>query len=224
MKTKICHKCRAEKPLEDFYKDKSSKDGRFHDCKQCWHEHDTKRYHDNPEFHKRRARQWERDNPERHKAQQKAWNTEATANGYFRDWYWRNHDKELARQREWRRNNPEKEKEHIKKGSARHRITRKEWQRLNPLKGRQYAHTRRARKISNGGTFTDNEFLAVCEQYGNKCLCCGSTENLTPDHIIPLSRGGKNIIENIQPLCLTCNKRKGTKIIDYRHPVVTEGV
>lgn len=51
-----------------------------------------------------------------------------------------------------------------------------------------------------------------------KCLQCGSTENLTVDHIIPQSLRvngvrliGKYNISNFQTLCYNCNTRKGNK-------------
>lgn len=37
---------------------------------------------------------------------------------------------------------------------------------------------------------------------------------LTVDHIIPLSKGGKNEKKNKQCLCYTCNQIKGNKIIE----------
>lgn len=35
MKTKICNKCKQEKPIVNFWKDKKAKDGLFSSCKQC---------------------------------------------------------------------------------------------------------------------------------------------------------------------------------------------
>jgi hypothetical protein len=44
-----------------------------------------------------------------------------------------------------------------------------------------------------------------------KCLHCGSTEDLQVDHIIPVSKGGGDNIENLQPLCGSCNRKKSDK-------------
>jgi len=46
--------------------------------------------------------------------------------------------------------------------------------------------------------------------YRHRCLYCGSTENLTIDHIIPWSRGGGSAYGNFQVLCEPCNFAKGT--------------
>ena len=44
--------------------------------------------------------------------------------------------------------------------------------------------------------------------YSSPCVECGSTENQSLDHVIPLSRGGSHGIGNITTLCLTCNMKK----------------
>ena len=57
---------------------------------------------------------------------------------------------------------------------------------------------------------------AIFDIHGENCLCCGDGNNISLDHIIPVYKGGLNEINNLQPLCKSCNSRKGTKIIDYR--------
>jgi 5-methylcytosine-specific restriction endonuclease McrA len=85
---------------------------------------------------------------------------------------------------------------------------------------------RRARKRGSGGSYTAAEWAALKRQYGHRCVGCWKTEvelkalgrTLTPDHIIPISQGGMNIIENIQPLCHGtggCNNFKGARYLDY---------
>ena len=75
------------------------------------------------------------------------------------------------------------------------------------------AHKRRASEV---GYFSTLEWRALCAEYGFKCLRCGRKRKLTVDHIVPLIKGGRNVISNIQPLCDPCNKAKGVSTIDYR--------
>lgn len=50
---------------------------------------------------------------------------------------------------------------------------------------------------------------AVFERHGSACLRCGSTEHICLDHIIPVVAGGSNDLDNLQPLCRSCNSSKG---------------
>lgn len=71
---------------------------------------------------------------------------------------------------------------------------------------------------ANGGDHSFGEWETLKAQYDWICPSCQSSEpdiKLTEDHIIPLSKGGSHNIENIQPLCMNCNLRKGTKIIKF---------
>jgi 5-methylcytosine-specific restriction endonuclease McrA len=65
------------------------------------------------------------------------------------------------------------------------------------------------------GTHTADEWNAKCEQYGMMCASCRENKPLTRDHIVPISKGGGNSIDNIQPLCRACNTRKKDKTIHY---------
>lgn len=77
---------------------------------------------------------------------------------------------------------------------------------------------RRLLKKNVQGWHTEGEWENLKAQYNWTCPCCKKQEpeiTLTEDHIIPLSKGGSDNIENIQPLCALCNAKKNTKIIKY---------
>ena len=49
----------------------------------------------------------------------------------------------------------------------------------------------------------------------NLCLYCGkeySDRLLTRDHVIPVSRGGKDIWNNVVSACRACNQKKGNRL------------
>lgn len=71
------------------------------------------------------------------------------------------------------------------------------------------AYVRRARLGKSLATHTETEWRALVEKHGGRCAICKKRRPLTRDHIRPLSKGGDNGIENIQPLCRPCNAKKG---------------
>ena len=71
METKICYKCREEKPLEEFYKNKTTKDGRKSACKICSSQINKLWYQENLEEVINRARGWRNNNREKANAIQR---------------------------------------------------------------------------------------------------------------------------------------------------------
>ncbi len=90
------------------------------------------------------------------------------------------------------------------------------WRRNNRDSINQRNANRRALVRGALGSFSLEDWLRLKQSYDYTCQMCGLREleiTLTRDHIIPLSRGGQNVIENIQPLCLSCNSSKKAKVI-----------
>lgn len=46
---------------------------------------------------------------------------------------------------------------------------------------------------------------------GFRCGYCGTSHNLTIDHIVPRSQGGDDTWENLITACESCNRRKGNR-------------
>ncbi|MCJ9428425.1 HNH endonuclease [Kordiimonas marina] len=49
------------------------------------------------------------------------------------------------------------------------------------------------------------------------CQYCGSTEDLTFDHVIPRSQGGRTCWSNISAACAPCNLKKGGRTPEEAH-------
>ena len=62
------------------------------------------------------------------------------------------------------------------------------------------------------GMVTNRMRFAIYQRDGNRCRKCGSRYNLEIDHIIPIAKGGKSTMNNLQTLCHRCNVKKGANI------------
>ena len=54
------------------------------------------------------------------------------------------------------------------------------------------------------------------EQWSGKCCICSNTINITNFHCghdIAVSKGGETVVDNLKPICSTCNLSMGTKTI-----------
>lgn len=49
----------------------------------------------------------------------------------------------------------------------------------------------------------------IFKRDGNKCQYCGTSKDLTLDHLIPRSKGGKSTWTNLVTACKRCNSKKG---------------
>lgn len=191
---KACTKCKTWRPIEQFRPRLLSLDGHNSICRLCENES---------------ARRWRANNRDR----------VADLN---RSFYQANREERLAYHRKYRQEHPEyfreKQKEFRQENVSYHRDYVREWGRSHPDKIKAQDHARRAAKRV-GGRFTPDEWAALKQRYDYHCLRCGRREpeiKLSADHVIPLSKGGVNTIDNIQPLCKPCNTAKHTDDTDYR--------
>lgn len=215
---KGCSKCNKTLSIEEFPKSSTGKYGVHSWCKNCHHDYGilnrdkkldaVRKYR---QSHRKEESNRSKKFYQEHKKEKLEYakryresNKELVINRH-KFWKERNPDKARKATNNWVRLNPEKSK-----------ASSANWKKNNKDKVIRLGQIRRFRLLGNGGKYSLDEWVSLCNKFNNKCLCCGSSEKLTVDHIIPLKLGGKNIIENIQPLCKSCNSKKGIKIIDYR--------
>lgn len=200
---KKCTSCHQLKSFENFHKSKTGKYGISSTCKLCVSEI----YKNNRDEHKKRTYQWRKDNPDGFRA--------ITKRAYRK-----HREKKLAYAKQYRETHRdsirEKARQVWKARPEKMKKAIRSWKVKNKEKVNIWNEERRFRLLGNGGKFVLAEWENLCKRYGNKCLCCGKKTKLTIDHIVPLTMGGTNNIDNIQPLCQSCNSRKNNKIIDYR--------
>jgi len=207
---KSCRICGEAKPLTEYHKQSSARDGHQSRCKECA---------------KALARRWYAENKERALAAARAYRErrgEEWARGYQRAYYEAHKDKwreenwtaeqiERRRQSEWMRmQTPE--------ARTRKRAADCDYYVRNADRFKAAAARRRARLLGvSVSEFTDRDWRRIVSRQRGCCFYCESDADLTKDHLLPLIRGGSHTVGNIVGACVRCNCQKGSRtVMEYR--------
>lgn len=181
---KICTKCRQEFPPtgEHFYRDPRLKSGLRGMCKTCHDALSSRYYSQNKEKVLDWHRQYHMGHREEHNARMSQY--QQTPQG------------------------------RIAHNAANQRYSQTERGKLIRI---SREHKRRARKYANGGSFTPEQFQEQIKRQKHRCYYCRK-RHLKRDfpwqveHVVPVSRGGTNNIDNIVAACSICNLRKRDRL------------
>ena len=128
------------------------------------------------------------------------------------EWDKKNYKENICKIRERVKNYKRNNKEKISKLNRKYR-------KENPEKVAFSLKRARLMRRKAEGSHTLKEWQDLKAYYGNTCLRCKKPEpqiKLTEDHIISIINNGTDDIDNIQPLCRSCNSSKNSHNYNYR--------
>lgn len=186
METKLCTRCHQELPFPDsFFRDSRGGGGYKAHCKQCDYKIPRSREAILRGQDTRRRKITAADAETAVKLRKQA--------ADYRRTYLAQRRKNDPAYREWK---AKKDKEYRQTPQGRARLVRQ--------KAR-----RKAKEL--GGKLTGAQWTAILEAFKYACAYCGSPDQITVDHFVPLCLGGKTEFANIVPACLHCNSSKQHK-------------
>lgn len=234
VKMKRCTKCGEEKEVtaEHFGREKKNKDGYSGMCRPCRRLRDNQLYQENKEVVKQRyeankeaKKQYYQKNKDAICARQKEYRgaNKELINKQNKKYYEDNKSKINKRSREWGGRNKEaiakKDKLYREKNKEYIFIKKKHYREENPEKFRIFRQSRRTKQKSLPATLTNEQWQFIREHFNETCAYCGTQDvKLTIEHFIPVSRLGELTINNVLPVCSSCNSSKGNKLFAEWYP------
>lgn len=90
------------------------------------------------------------------------------------------------------------------------------WKSKNQEVCRTYCRNRKALLKNAEGHHTKSDIDALYTQQHGECVVCATSllDGYHVDHIVAISKGGRNSPDNLQLLCAPCNQSKGDKDFD----------
>lgn len=76
---------------------------------------------------------------------------------------------------------------------------------------KSYAIARAHNSRSDIYKLTSKMVRDLYKKFDHKCNYCGALSDLSVDHILSIKMGGTNALENLQILCMPCNRKKSWK-------------
>ena len=243
---KLCNRCKATKPREDFNRCRGRKDGLQGSCRQCQKdmangeyrdrrlELGRKRREENPELIAEEKRRYRASHLEKIKARDAAYyrgNSESIKRR-VREYALRNPDKIKASRKDYYRRTADVAKARARQYRIDHpdkvQANKKRWIAEN------YEHYRNYFKVRDGRfsgdemvPFSFDDLMGKFSMYGFKCWICGEPFE-EKDHVKPVSKGGPHMLSNIKPACRRCNKSKFGKwpiddwLVEFREKIALE--
>lgn len=122
------------------------------------------------------------------------------------DYYRRRYQENAERLRE--ENRAQYRTRKTERDAATHR-----WRAKNPEKVREHKRVRNVRlRDGQRGDLTADSWQTIIDYFDARCAYCDAPlEEITQDHILPISKGGVHGYDNVVPACRSCNARKGNR-------------
>lgn len=203
--SKVCNTCNELKEFKEYNKRKTNKDGLHNQCKKCRKEYQKERYQNNKEQLNKYQKEYNKKNKKQ-------------INKYQKDYYQNNKEQLKKNKKEYRKSNKEEINKHQR---IYYQINKKqinEYQKKYRKNNKEYFKTtkqkRRTLKQNSGGSYTVEQWNEALKYFNNKCAYSGKPmEQVSVEHIIPITKGGTSYIWNIIPCELSLNKSKNNKYL-----------